>query len=83
VPPSPRATVGRRRGRYLVDGEADGLHVLAVAALAAPVLLHQRQQEAAAGLAPAALVRVVVHLLQLHLELRVDPESGCGTAREV
>lgn len=71
-------STGRRRGRhrYLVDGEADGLHVLALAALAAPVLLHERQQEAAAGLAAALVVVIVVHLLQLDLELGVDPEGG-------
>lgn len=76
-------TLGGHRGgrRYLVDGEADGLHVLAVAALAAPVLLHQRQQEAAARLPPARLVPVVVHLLQLDLKLRVDPEGGCREGR--
>lgn len=35
---------------YLVDGKANGVDVLAVAAVPATVLLHQRHQEAADGL---------------------------------
>lgn len=33
----------------LIDGKANGVHVLALAAVAAAVFLHQRHQEAAGG----------------------------------
>lgn len=78
---SSRQTDGRTDG-HLVDSEADGLHVLPVAALAASVLLHEGQQEAAARLTATKIVPVVVHLLQADLELRVDPKRGCGESGE-
>ncbi len=61
----------------LVDGEADGVHVLALAAVAAAVFLHQRHQEAAGGL---VVLGVVVLLQQADLILRVDPERVCREA---
>ena len=56
----------------LVDGEANGVHVLALAAVAAAVLLHKSHQEAAGGL---IVLGVVVLLQQSDLILRVDPEG--------
>lgn len=61
----------------LVDGEADGVHVLAVAAVAAAVFLHQSHQEAAGRL---VILGVVVLLQQGDLVLRVDPERVCREA---
>lgn len=58
----------------LVDGEADGVHVLSLAAEAAAIFLHQSHQEAAGGL---LVVRVVVLLQQTDLILGVDPERVC------
>lgn len=43
----------------LIDGEADGVHVLAVAAELAAALLHQSHQEAAGSL---VILRVIVLL---------------------
>lgn len=61
----------------LVDGEADGVHVLAVAAEAAAVFLHQSHQEAAGRL---VVFGVIVLLQQRDLILRVDPEGVCREA---
>lgn len=60
-----------RRTPDLVDGEADGVHVLALLAVAPAVLLHQRHQEAAGHL---GVVGVVVLLQQRDLVLGVYPE---------
>lgn len=59
---------------HLVDGEANGVHVLPMAAVAPAVFLHKSHQQAACGL----LVRGIVILLQKgHLILWVDPEGVC------
>lgn len=58
----------------LIDSKADGVDVLALAAVAAAVFLHQRYQEAAGGL---VVLGVVVFLQQADLVLRVDPEGVC------
>lgn len=58
----------------LIDGEADGVHILSLAAVAAAVFLHQGHQEAAGGL---VVLRVVVLLQQANLILRVNPEGVC------
>lgn len=58
----------------LIDGEADGVHVLAVAAVAAAIFLHQSHQEAAGCL---VILRVVILLQQADFILRVDPECVC------
>lgn len=55
----------------LVDGEADGVHVLALLTVASSVLLHQRHQEAAGHL---GIVGIVVLFQQRDLVLRVYPE---------
>lgn len=54
----------------LIDGKADGVHVLALAAVTSAVFLHQRHQEAAGGL---FVLGVVVLLQQADFILRVDP----------
>lgn len=61
----------------LIDGEADGVHVLSVVAEAAAVFLHQSHQEAAGGL---VVLWVIVLLQQADLILRVDPERVCREA---
>ena len=61
----------------LVDSEADGVHVLSVAAVAAAIFLHQSHQEAAGGL---FVIRVVILLQQGDLILGVDPERVCRDA---
>lgn len=64
----------------LIDGKADGVHVLALATVAAAVLLHQSHQEAAGGL---VVLGVIVLLQQGDLILRVDPEGVCREAVRV
>lgn len=61
----------------LIDGEADGVHILSVAAEAAAVFLHQSHQEAAGDL---VVLWVIVLLQQADLILRVDPERVCREA---
>lgn len=55
----------------LVDGEADGVHVLALFTVAPPVLLHERHQEAAGHL---GILGVIVFFQQRDLVLGVYPE---------
>ena len=64
----------------LVDGEADGVHVLPVAAVVATVFLHQSNQEAACGL---VILGIVVLLQEADLILRVNPEGVCREAATV
>lgn len=63
----------------LVDGEADGVHVLALFTVAPPVLLHQCHQEAAGHL---GIVGVIVLFQQRDLVLRVYPECVWRTERK-
>lgn len=63
---------------YLVDAEADGVHVLAHLALPPPVLLDEPHQEGAATL---AVLLVLVLLLQLDEVLWVHPEGVCARGR--
>lgn len=58
----------------LIDGEADGVHVLAMTAVAAAIFLHQSHQEAAGRL---IVLGVVILLQQADFILRVDPECVC------
>lgn len=46
---------------YLVDSKANGLHVLPKSPFLATMLLHERQEEAAALLFPVVIV-IVIHL---------------------
>ena len=59
---------------YLIDAEANGVHVLAHLPLPPPVLLDEAHQEGAAAL-PVLLVLVL--FLQLDQVLRVHPERVC------
>lgn len=59
---------------HLIDGEADGVHVLTVAPVSAPVLLHEGHEEAARHL---VVLRVVVLFQQRDLVLWVDPKRVC------
>lgn len=54
----------------LVDGEADGLHVLALPPFLSAIFLHEGDQEAAVRMAGC------VRVLQCDLELGVDPKGG-------
>lgn len=67
-------TVILKAALYLIDGKADGLHVLPHFPHTAPVLLHQAHDEGAALL---TIIGVVVHLIQLNDELRIHPEGVC------
>ena len=64
----------------LIDGEANGVHVLSMATVASAVFLHQSYQETASGL---TILGVVVLLQQRNLILRVDPERVCREAATV
>ena len=55
---------------HLIDGEANGVHVLALTAVAAPVLLHESHQEAAGHL---IIFWVIIFLQQCDLVLGIDP----------
>lgn len=57
---------------YLIDGKADGLHVLTHFPHTAPVLLHQAHNEGAALL---TIIRVIIHLMQLYDKLRIHPKG--------
>lgn len=57
---------------HLIDGKANGVHVLALASVAAPILLHESHQEAAGLL---FILRVIVLLQQGNLILGVDPKG--------
>ena len=59
---------------YLIDAEANGVHVLAHLPLPPPVLLDEAHQEGAAAL-PVLLVLVL--FLQLDQVLRIHPERVC------
>lgn len=52
----------------LIDGKANGLHVLPHLPHAAPVLLHQTHDD---GTALLAFIRVVIRLLQLYHKLGI------------
>lgn len=56
----------------LIDGVADGLHVLSHSPPSALVLLHQANDDGASLL---AVVGVVVHIIQLDDKLRIHPEG--------
>lgn len=58
---------------YLVDGKANGFHVLPQFPHFPPVLLHQAHNEGAALL--LTIVRVIIHIIQLYDKLRVHPEG--------
>lgn len=60
-------------GGYLVDSEANGVHVAPHSPLPPPVLLHQSHQKAAGHL---IIPRVIILFQQLDLKLGVDPECG-------
>ena len=57
---------------YVVDGKADGLHVLPHFLHTASVLLHQAHDEGAAIL---TIIRVIIRLFQLYDKLRIHPEG--------
>ena len=59
---------------YLIDGKADGVHVLSVTAMASSVLLHKSHKEAAGNL---VILWIIILLQQSDLILRVDPERVC------
>lgn len=67
------------RTAHLIDGEANGEEIGPQLPVLAPVLLHQRHQEAANHL---RVVRVIVLLQELQTVLRVGPESICPPRKE-
>lgn len=73
----PRKKEEGNNAANLIDGEPNGVHVLAVAAVAAAVFLHQSHQHATGGL---VVFRVVILLQERDLELRVDPKRVCRKA---
>ena len=60
---------------HLVNGKANGVHVLALAAMASPVLLHKSHQEAAGHF---IVLWIIIFLQQSYLVLGVDPECICA-----
>lgn len=62
----------------LIDGKANGVVVAAEPPVSSPILLHQAHQEGAPVL---PIQRVVIHILQTHLELGVGAERGWTTNR--
>lgn len=58
---------------YLVDGKANGFHVLPQFPHFPPVLLHQAHNESAALL--LTIVRVIIHIIQLYDKLWIHPEG--------
>jgi hypothetical protein len=60
---------------HLINGKANGVHVLALAAVASAILLHKSHQEAAGNL---IVFWVVIFLQQGDLVLGVDPECICA-----
>lgn len=64
---------------HLVDGEANGLHVLSDLSHFATVLLDQTHNEAASHF---IISRIIILLLQLDQKLRVHPERVCREQNE-
>ena len=60
---------------HLINGKADGVHVLALAPMASPVLLHESHQEAAGHF---IILWIIIFLQQRDLVLGVDPECICA-----
>lgn len=60
---------------YLIDGKANGLHVLPHFPHPPSVLLHQAHDDGAALL---AIIGVIIHILQLYDKLRIHPEGVWG-----
>lgn len=63
-----------RHGSHLIDSKANGVHVLTMASVSAPVLLHEGYKETTRHL---IILWVIILLQQCDLILRIYPKCVC------
>lgn len=64
---------------HLIDGESHCVHVFAHFPHSSAVLLDHTHHQTAGVV---AIIRLVIHLIQLDQKLRVGPEGVCGVSEE-